>query len=156
MLNLAKLKAANVGSNDAFFSLSMKNLFGLIPEPNRSNYHGKGDTGLANSIADMCKIYTAMFRATHVAEAVYNTLISREGLADPENPRRGLGLISDLGLAVTSPGPVDLDAFVVSLFGCDPAQRYFWKAARGILGNWDIAHFPEVPARYEALFAPYR
>ena len=139
-----------------FFSLAMKNLFGLIPEPDRSGYHGKDLTGLPNSIADMCKIYTALFDVTHVAEAVYNTLISREGLIDPDNPRKGLGLVCDLGLAVIGRDPVELDAFIVSQFGCDPAQRHFLKAARGILGDWDMARFPEVPAKLASLFARYR
>jgi len=156
LLNLAKLKVAHAGGSDPFFSLSMKNLFGLIPEPNRGNYHGKGDAGLPHSIVDMCKIYTALFDTTHVVEAVYNTLISREGLTDPDDPRKGLGLVSDLGLAVTGDDPAGLDAFIVSLFGDDPGQRHFLKAARGVLGNWDAAYFPEIPAKLAAFFAQYR
>ena len=156
MLNLAKLKVVNAATDAVFFSLAMKNLFGLIPEPDRSGYHGKGRDGLPGSIADMCKIYTALFDVTHVAEAVCNTLISREGLADPDNPRKGLGLICDLGLAVTGCDPVELDAFIVSQFGCDPAQRHFLKLARGILGDWDTARFPDVPVRFAAFFARHR
>ena len=156
MLNLAKLKVINAGTDAAFFSLAMKNLFGLIPEPNRGDYHGKGDTGLPNSIADMCKIYTALFDVTHVAEAVHNTLISREEISDPDNPRKGPGLVRDLGLAVSGRDPVELDAFIVSQFGGDPAERHFLKAARGILGDWDAARFPEVPPRFAAFFARYK
>lgn len=156
MLNLAKLKVTRAGTEAVFFSLSMKNLFGLIPEPNRGDYHGKDRTGLANSIADMCKIHTALFDVTHVAEAMHNTLISREGFSDPNDPRKGLGLVSDLGLAVTGRDPAEVDAFIVSQFGGDPAERHFLKAARGVLGDWDVARFPEVPARFEAFFARYR
>ncbi len=156
LLNLAKLKVINAGTDAVFFSLSMKNLFGLIPEPNRGDYHGKGWTGLPNSITDMCKIYTALFDVTHVAEAVYNTMISREGYFDPEDPGKALGFICDLGLAVAGRDPVELDAFVVSQFGRDPAQRHFLKAARGMLGDWDMALFPEAHAKFEAFFARYR
>ena len=156
MLNLAKLKVRGPGTDVPFFSLGMKNLFGLSPEPNRSAYHGKGSSGLADSIVDMCKIYTALFDVTHVVEAVYNTLIAREGFIDPDNPRKGLGLVRDLGLAVTGRDPVEIDALIVSQFGRDPAERHFLTAARGVLGDWDTARFPLVPPAFAAFFAAYR
>ena len=156
MLNLAKLKLANAGTDAVQFSLSMKNLFGLIPEPSRTSYHGKNLAKLPNSIADMYKIYTMLFIITHVAKAVYNTLISRKGFYDPNNPRKGPGLVCDLGLAATGLDPEELDAFIVSQFGKDPSECHFLATARGILGDWDAAQLPEVPAKFKSLFARYR
>ena len=156
MLNLAKLKGVHVGTDAAFFSLAMKNLFGLIPEPNRGDYHGKNNTGLSSSIVDMCKIHTALFDVTHVAEAVHNTLISRQELLDPDNPRDGLGLVRDLGFVVTGSDPVEVDAFIVTQFGCDPAERHFLKTSRGVLGDWDTSRFPQVPPRLADFFTLYR
>ena len=71
MLNLAKLKVAGAGSDAMFFSLSMKDIFGLIPEPDRSDYHGNDSAGLASSITGMCKIYTALFDITHAPGRSY-------------------------------------------------------------------------------------
>ena len=156
MLNLAKLKVRGPGTDTLFFSLGMKNLFGLIPEPDRSDYHGKDRDGLASSIADMCKIYAALFDVTHVVEAVHNTLIARDTFIDPDNPRKGVGLVRDLGLAITGRDPVEIDALVVSQFGCDPAERHFLKAGRGILGDWDAACFPQIPPVFASFFAGYR
>lgn len=54
-------------------SLSIKNLFGLIPDPNRfEKYHGD-DTErlLSQSIVDINKIYQSIFKTTFIIEGVF-------------------------------------------------------------------------------------
>lgn len=58
------------------FTHSIKNLFGLIPDPNRSlTYHGtdKNESLLVQSIIDINKIYQSLFKVKFVTEGVFNT-----------------------------------------------------------------------------------
>jgi len=55
LIDYAKMKVGKFGGGP-FFSMSMKNLFGLIPVPNRQSYHGAGDEGLSRSIVDANQI----------------------------------------------------------------------------------------------------
>lgn len=144
LLNLAKFKAMNKASPKPFFSLAMKNLFGLIADPNRSEYHGKNYSGLAGSINDMCKIYCALFPAVHVLEAVYKTL-----MPPTENEN---GLVKNLGLALASDQVVAIDAFAVRMMNRNPEERHFLSLGAESFGKWDESSFPEIPEKYSDFF----
>jgi len=47
-----------------------KNLMGLIPEPNRTYYHGKNDALLLSSIYDINIIYRSLFQVIDVVESL--------------------------------------------------------------------------------------
>ena len=68
LLSLAKYR---LNHDPIAFSLSMKNLFGLIPGPGRAQYHGKGDMYLARTIVDMNRIYRGIFDMVGVVDGVY-------------------------------------------------------------------------------------
>jgi len=53
-------------------SLSVKNLFGLIPGPSRGKFHGKEHTFLDQSIVDINKIYRSLFAVKGIVEMVYS------------------------------------------------------------------------------------
>jgi len=58
----------------------MKNVFGLIPDPLRSRWHGPNDEWLGRSIVDVNKVYAALFRVYGICEALhYATLSDPEG-----------------------------------------------------------------------------
>lgn len=70
LISLAKAKTeSSYGA-----SLSMKNLFGLIPDPTRYvKYHGgESEALLVQSIVDINKIYQSLFKTTFVVEGVFN------------------------------------------------------------------------------------
>ena len=68
------------GIRGTFPSLSMKNVFGLIPDPLRSWWHGPNDEWLGRSIVDVNKVYAALFRVYGICEALhYATLSDPEG-----------------------------------------------------------------------------
>jgi hypothetical protein len=55
-----------------------KNLMGLIPEPNRTGYHGDNDTLLVQNIHDINIIYRSLFRVIDIVESLqkYRVIIS--------------------------------------------------------------------------------
>lgn len=69
LISLAKAKTdSSYGA-----SFSIKNIFGLIPDPNRfEKYHG-GDSEqlLSQSIVDIHKIYQSLFNTTFVVEGIF-------------------------------------------------------------------------------------
>ncbi len=125
-LSLSKLR---LGLKDIPASLSIKNLFGLIPKPSRWKYHGKQNTLLNQSIVDIYKVYDSLFNIKGVVEAVF----SHTDMDIEHNKTR---ILKNLGFAAASRNPLNLDACVMTLFGVEPYQAHFKKAADE-LGGWD-------------------
>lgn len=139
LINFAKMKAGLI-DNGLFFSLSMKNLFGLIPVPSRMEYHGADDQGLARSIVDMNQIYCTLFRVISVCEAIHNTRLTGAARFGED-----AALVADLGLAAASDRAVDLDAWLVAALGDNPADRHFLQLGAEVFGPWDENGFPPLP-----------
>ena len=152
LINIAKIKAG-LWDERLFFSLSMKNLFGLIPVPDRTQYHGADDQGLARSIVDANQIYCSLFRVTSICEAIYNARITpRAGFRDDA------ALVENLGLAAASDRAVELDAYLVGALGDVPAGRHFLRLGAEVFGPWDETAFPSLPEeagrRLEEIMSP--
>ena len=139
LINCAKIKAGS-WEDRLFFSLSMKNLFGLIPVPDRTSYHGADDQGLPRSIVDTNQIYCSLFRVISICEAMHNARIS---------PHVAFGddaaLVENLGLVAASDRSVELDAFLVKALGVSPGERHFLRLGAQIFGAWDEDRFPALP-----------
>ncbi|HWT73727.1 MAG TPA: hypothetical protein VN258_03265 [Mobilitalea sp.] len=79
LISYAKIKY-NVPAISTFASLSMKNMFELIPIPNREYYHGSdSEMGLSRSIVDIDSIYKALFRVVGMREGISYTCNQRRG-----------------------------------------------------------------------------
>jgi len=139
LINYAKLKARQWTAR-RFFSLSMKNLFGLIPVPSRMQYHGADERGLSRSIVDANQVYLSLFRVISVCEAMHNALISSPGGPGDED-----ALVEDLGLVAVSDHPLELDAFLVRSLGECPEERHFLQIGARVFGPWDEECFPPLP-----------
>ena len=62
LVSLAKVKQ-EPSIPEVAVNLSLKNFFGLIPAPSRwVPYHDKGHTLIPNAIAEMCLVYTSVFK----------------------------------------------------------------------------------------------
>ncbi|MEW6033128.1 MAG: hypothetical protein AB1645_09690 [Bacillota bacterium] len=70
MVSFAKLKTG---------SWSLKNLFGLIPDPIRGRWHGEEGQLLGRSIIDISAIYRALFRVAGIVEGIYEVPLYGEG-----------------------------------------------------------------------------
>ena len=76
-ISLAKLKM--------YASFTMKNLFGMIPDPLRPWWHGRSNSMIAQSILDVNKIYHALFDMFGICEAV-----NKLGYTDPQGLYEGI------------------------------------------------------------------
>jgi len=94
-------------------SFTMKNMFGLLPDPVRAWWHGPEDRRLNKSILDMTKIYAALFNLVGMFEA------SHEDKSSPYT--------RDVAI---SRSVAQLDAILNHVTGFDPE-----KAAYISLGN---------------------
>ena len=111
-------------------SFTLKNLFGMIPDPVRAWWHGPKNSRIASSIVDINKVYRSLFNVYGICETLHTNPISHpEGelvnaLGARYNIVRGLGVVAfgrDL---------VSLDAIFCNLAGLDINQfgGYIGKA----------------------------
>jgi len=106
-ISLAKLKM--------YSSFTIKNLFGMIPDPVRPWWHGKNDNKLATSIVDITKIYHALFKMYGVCES-----LTTSAVPDPEGDYIGLysgkyRIVHDHGFISFSQNLVELDSILLNL-----------------------------------------
>jgi uncharacterized protein (DUF362 family) len=125
LLSLAKVKIWLPPFN---ISLTLKNLVGMIPGPGRLRYHGKKNTKINQSIADIYKIYDSLFDVKGVVEAVFSASVAEtlHKVNIHENP----------GFASASKQLLDLDAVVATMIGLDPHEISYLKHASSIFGEW--------------------
>lgn len=124
-LNLAKLKFMG---DDIVISLALKNLFGMIPGPDRSEFHGEMNKAMNSSIIDMNKIYHSLFKTKGVVEGVLTA--SRGMTLEPQ-------LFKNRGVLWTCDDTLELDAVVSSHVGINPNEVGYLKLATLSFGEWD-------------------
>ncbi len=97
-----------------YASFTLKNLFGLIPDPNRSWWHGVADRRLHQSIVGVAEVYASLFNLYGVWEYGGSTrLRNRDGkLGDPD---WRYDLIEGPGILAHGPSLVELDAILCRL-----------------------------------------
>jgi hypothetical protein len=111
-------------------SLSIKNLFGLIPGPSRGKFHGKEHVFLDQSIVDINKIYHSLFAVKGIIEAVCSA-----GVLETEEQRTQLK--PGCGAAFASEDVIALDAFATALAGRDPQSVGHLRLAGEVFGPWN-------------------
>ncbi|MHA2119043.1 MAG: DUF362 domain-containing protein [Candidatus Thorarchaeota archaeon] len=124
-LNLAKLKFMG---DDIVISLSLKNLFGMIPGPDRGEFHGEMNRAMNPSIVDMNKIYRSLFKTKGVVEGVLSA--SRGMTLEPS-------IYKNHGVLWTCDDTLELDAVVSAHVGIDPNEVGYLKLAAQHFGEWD-------------------
>jgi hypothetical protein len=133
LLSLARVKIPEVGRDAFAFSLSLKNMFGLIPAPNRGDYHER----LPAAVVDAHALYGAFFDVVGVCEGVHHLVrVSAAGAVDTVWGDRYDDLEGQ-GVVVAAANPAEADAFAAALFGVDVASRTLMKEAEARLGPWD-------------------
>lgn len=124
-LNLAKLKFMG---DDIVISLTLKNLFGMIPGPDRGEFHGEMNRAMNPSIIDMNKIYRSVFKTKGVVEGILT--VSRGMTLDPQ-------VYKNQGVLWTCEDILELDAVVSAQVGIDPNEVGYLKLAAQNFGEWD-------------------
>lgn len=110
-------------------SFTIKNLFGMIPNPSRMKYHGKGHKDLHFNIVDIFKIYDSIFNIKGVVEAIKSA-----SLHDPDEGKTCI--YPDSKFAAVSKDPLELDAGCALMVGVDPADNLYLKRASDTFGAW--------------------
>ena len=127
MLSFAKFKGPT--------RLGISNLFGLIPLPLRSAWHGPNITWFAHVCCDLAKSYGSVFDLCGVVEGLYSAVRwNRRGLY---RSRWGnYDLIRDAGCVTASRGLVAADILAARMQGQDVRRSAFFDVVRAELG-WD-------------------
>ncbi len=127
MLSFAKFKGPT--------RLGISNLFGLIPLPLRSAWHGPNITWFARVCCDLAKLYGSLFELCGLVEGLYSAVRwNRQGLY---RSRWGnYDLIRDTAYVTASRGLVSADILAARLQGKDVRQSAFFDVVREELG-WD-------------------
>jgi uncharacterized protein (DUF362 family) len=125
LLNLSKLKFMG---EDIVISLTLKNLFGMIPGPDRGKYHGEMNKTMNPSIVDMNKIYRSLFKTKGVVEGVFTA--SRGMSLEPQ-------VYKNTGVLWTCDDTLELDAVVTAHTGINPNEVGYLRLAAQNFGEWD-------------------
>jgi hypothetical protein len=139
------------GAHSAYPSLTLKNMFGLIPDPLRSWWHGQKDCRLNRSIVDLTKVYSAYFPLVGVCEAIQSyTVTDPEG--DVKAPWGAYRVEEGDGVVACGANPVEVDAVVSGLILVDPEKVGYIKIAEEALGGYNRGAVAEASAVREAWF----
>ncbi len=130
------------------FTLSTKNLFGLIPDPCRyPKYHAEDESLLSKSICDANKIYRSLFDCTFLAEGIFTA-------ADCRKSMEQVNLIKDWGVILAGRNSNEVDMIGAKLLGCKPPTSGIdiLKESKKIFGEFDQSLFEKIPQEF---FAQY-
>ncbi len=97
-------------------SFTLKNMFGMIPDPIRSWWHGPKSLRIASNILDINKVYHSLFSVYGICEALKTTAFHHP---EGEYKSKFLGhlynIVKDLGIVVFGRNLASLDAILLSL-----------------------------------------
>jgi hypothetical protein len=132
--------------------LAISNLFGLIPDPLRSAWHGPNITYLARVCCNLAKLYSSHFPLSGINEALYSAVRwNRKGLY---RSRWGnYDLISNAGYVAASAKLATADILASRLQGQDVNRSGFFDVVRSELGWDEEAAADSLPETVQCLFA---
>jgi sirohydrochlorin ferrochelatase len=144
MISFAKFKGPT--------RLTISNLFGLIPDPLRSAWHGPNITYFARVCCDMAKLYGAHFPLIGLNEALYSAVRwNRKGLY---RSRWGnYDLILNAGYMAGSRNLTTADILASRLQGQDVNRSAFFDVVRAELGWDEAAATNPIPESMRTVFA---
>ena len=131
--------------------LGISNMFGLIPLPLRSAWHGPNITWFARACCWMAELYGELFDLCGVVESLYSAVRwNRQGLY---RSRWGnYDLIRDAGYITASRGLITADILAARLQGQDVKKSAFFDVVRAELGWDEEAAQAELPNAVKMLF----
>lgn len=119
-----------------YATFTLKNIFGLIPDPLRAWWHGPKNERFDRSVTDINKIYASLFNVYGICEALRYTAVSH-----PEGkfgePRMKFNVAKDLGILSFGRHLVSVDAILFSLLGLDPQKIKYIKLGEDVFGAFD-------------------
>ena len=132
--------------------LAISNLFGLIPAPLRSAWHGANITDFASVCCDLAKLYGALFPMFGVVEALHTAVRwNRKGLYRSRWGNYDLTL-SD-GVIAASAGLAGADILASRLQGQDVTRSAFFDVVKHELPWSDSASVQPLPVELVTRFS---
>jgi uncharacterized protein (DUF362 family) len=125
------------GYGSSFPSLTIKNMFGLIPDPLRSIWHGEDDKDLGQSILDITKLYASYFKLYGVCEA-YNELSVSDPYGDIKVPWGNYRVVEGNRFLAHGPDLVNLDAVISSIIKVDPKKVSYLTLNENVFNPIDV------------------
>ena len=124
--------------------LGISNLFGLIPAPLRSAWHGPDITSFARVCCDVARMYGALFPVFGMVEALYTAVRwDRQGLY---RSRWGnYDILANRGVLTTSSGLPAADILASRLQGQDVSRSAFFDVVRNDLAWSAQAELCDLP-----------
>lgn len=126
------------GARGTYPSLTTKNMFGLIPDPLRSWWHGPKDSRLSRSIVDIAKVYSAYFPLIGVCEALSCYTVSDPN-GDVKAPWGSYRVEDGGGFVACGAGLVEVDAVVSGLIRVEPEKVGYMGLGEEAFGTYDRA-----------------
>jgi hypothetical protein len=97
-------------------SFTLKNMFGMIPDPIKAWWHGSKHSRIASSILDINKVYHSLFNVYGICEALKTTPFNHpEGEYKSKILGYDYNIIKDLGVVVFGRNLASLDAILLNL-----------------------------------------
>jgi uncharacterized protein (DUF362 family) len=98
-----------------YATFTIKNLFGMIPEPCKPWWHGKNNSRIATNIVDLYKTYSSLFNVYSLFEALDST-----GFPHPKGIFEGIyggkyNIVKGLGVLAFGKDLVSLDSILLQL-----------------------------------------
>ncbi len=129
LLNLARMKVPATDRGD--WSLALKNMFGLVPLPDRMPYH---DAGLVDALLDINSVYRSLFHVVDIIEGLRSVVVySGDGQHDV--PWGRYDLVQDRRLLAWGNDPVSLELETARHFGRDLSERSLIRRAKARFGT---------------------
>ncbi len=125
------------GAGGTFPSLSIKNLFGLIPDPWRSWWHGPGETRINRSIVDIAKIYASYFSLVGVCES-FNCYTVSDQYGEVKAPWGAYRVEDGDGFAACGDNLAELDSVLCGLIKVDPLKVGYLRESEAVFGAYDV------------------
>jgi uncharacterized protein (DUF362 family) len=141
LVSLGRVK----GCGGTYPSLTLKNLFGLVPDPYRSWWHGPKDRDLSRSIVDIAKLYASAFTIHGVCEAFSSYTVNDPG-GEVKVPWGAYRVMKSDGFVAHGPSPVELDAVLCALIRVDPSKVGYLQLGEKEFGPYDKGAVAEASA----------
>jgi hypothetical protein len=119
---------------------SITNMFGLIPIPLRTKWHGRSVAHFARVCCDLVKIYRCLFRVYGMVEAL-NVAVKWNPKGLYRSRWGNYDLIPNTGIVTLSPNLATADVLASRLQGLPVDDNVFFRTVRDEIG------FPEAAAR---------
>jgi hypothetical protein len=134
-------------------SFTLKNLFGLIPDPNRSWWHGPKDRTLSLSIVDAAKVYAGLFQLYGLWEYAGPTRL-RNGKGKFGSPGYEFDMTVGSGVLAFGRNLVEMDALLRHLNGFKANDAEHIEFAERVFGAYDRKLLDEAERSVGSWFKP--